>query len=212
MKKYNEIANEIKAVNRQISELESLRCQRWHEFVEYEQLVDSQITQKILINNARVALFYQVMPVALEILTKYKNRPYGDKTRQKISDAVKEKTGCRFYIGRQYSTYTYNLYPDLGLGTSIDIQCGPKYVNGERVPLLINNKISVVMFDELELYYISAEYVENIPDRITELKKLHKQAVEMQQALHAVCESFNNLAGDITHIYEDKYIPRTLQA
>lgn len=212
MKNYNEIANEIKTVNRRISELELLRCQRGREFVEHDQWIDFQITRKILINNARVALFYQVVPVALEVLAKYKNRPYGDKTRQKISDAVKEKTECRFYIGRQYSTYTYNIYPDLGLGTSIDIQCGPKYVDGERAPLLINNKISVVAFSELEVYYISPEYVENIPDRIVELKKLHRQAVEMQQALHMVCESFNNLAGDVTHIYEDKHIPRTFQA
>ena len=168
---------------------------------------DLQITIKILKNNAKIALFNEVMPVALDVLKKYAGKPYGEKTKQKISDEVKEKTNCRFYISSSYSSHSFDLYPVDGFGNDYNITCGTEYKDGSRKPLLIDNKIQVVTFEEIELYYISREYVEDIPQRIEAIKAAHAEAVAKQKELEAVCDRFNDLAvGDIKHIYYDKHI------
>lgn len=172
-----------------------------------EEIKGLTITIKILNSNAKIALFNEVMPQALEVLAKYKNKPYGPKTEQKIKDEIKEKTNCSFYINERYNSQEYHIIPLEFSGNTYNIECGPKFENGEQKKLLINNKIQVVEFEELSLYYTSKEYIENIPQRIKQLKKLYKKAVEKQKELDTVCGEFNSLAvGNIKHIYSDKRI------
>lgn len=168
---------------------------------------DLQITIKILKNNAKVALFNDVLPVALEILKKYSGKPYGEKTREKISDEVKAATNCRFYIGSRYGSHSFEIYPVNAFGNDYNISCGTEYANGNKKPLLIDNKIQLVTFDEIELYYISREYVEDIPHRVEELKTIYAEAVAKQKELDAICSKYNSLAvGDIQSIYKDEPI------
>ena len=172
-----------------------------------EEKKDLQITLKILKSNARIALFNEVIPVALEVLKKYAGKPYGEKTKEKISDEIKEKTNCRFYITSRWDSYSFDIYPMDGFGNDYNITCGSKYTNGERKPLLIDNKIQLITFDEIELYYISREYVEDIPQRIENLKTAYAEAVIKQEELQTACDNFNMLAvGDISCIYSDKHI------
>lgn len=172
-----------------------------------EEIKGLTITIKILNSNAKIALFNEIMPQALEVLAKYKNKPYGPKTEQKIKDEIKEKTNCSFYINERYNSQEYHIIPLGFSGNTYNIECGPKFENGEQKKLLINNKIQVVEFEELSLYYTSKEYIENIPQRIKQLKKLYKKAVEKQKELDTVCGEFNSLAvGNIKHIYSDKRI------
>ena len=49
------------------------------------------LTIKFLQNNARISLFHDVMPVLLDILSKYKGKPYGEKTREKIAKELEER-------------------------------------------------------------------------------------------------------------------------
>lgn len=73
--------------------------------------------------------------------------------------------------------------------------------------LLDENKIQVLEFNDLALYYASKEYIDNIPKRIKELKRLYKKAYEKQQELEKICSEYNNLAvGNIKKIYKDKHI------
>ena len=172
-----------------------------------EEKKDLQITLKILKSNARIALFNEVLPVALEVLKKYSGKPYGEKTKNKISDEIKEKTNSRFYISSRYDSYSFNIYPVDGFGNDYNVTCGTKYIKGERKPLLIDNKIQLITFDELELYYISREYVEDISQRVEDIKAAYVEAVEKQEELNSACNRFNNLAvGDINCIYSDKHI------
>ena len=73
--------------------------------------------------------------------------------------------------------------------------------------MLDDNKIQVPELNDLTIYYASKEYIDNIPKRIKELKKLYKKAYEKQQELEKICSEFNSLAvGNIKHIYKDKNI------
>ena len=167
-----------------------------------EKKKDLEITIKILNSNAKIALFNEVMPQVLEVLAKYKNKPYGPKTEQKIKDEIKEKTKCGFYISVRYSSQEYNIFPLEFSGSTYDIVCGTKYIDGKQKNLLNENKIQVPELNDLTIYYSSKEYIDNIPKRIKDLKRLYKKAHEKQQELTAICSEYNSLAvGDIKNIY-----------
>lgn len=172
-----------------------------------EKKKDLQITIKILNSNAKIALFNDIMPQVLEVLAKYKNKPYGQKTEQKIRDEIKEKTNCGFYISDRYSSQEYHVFPLEFNCNTYSIECGTKYIDGKQKKLLDDNKIQVPELNDLTLYYTSKEYIDNIPKRIKELKKLYKKAYEKQQELEKICSEYNSLAvGDIKNIYKDKNI------
>lgn len=172
-----------------------------------EQVKDLTIKIKILNSNAKIALFNEVMPQVLEVLAKYKNKPYGPKTEQKIKDEIKEKTKCGFYISVRYSSQEYHIIPLEFNHNYYNIECGTKYIDGKQKNLLDDNKIQVPELKDLTIYYSSKEYIDNIPKRIKELKRLYKKAYEKKQELEKICSEYNSLAvGDIKHIYSDKHI------
>ena len=172
-----------------------------------EKKEDLRITIKILNSNAKIALFNDIMPQVLEVLEKYNNKPYGPKTEQKIRDEIKEKTNCSFYISDRYSSQEYHIIPLEFSNNDYNIECGTKYIEGKNKKLLDDNKIQVPELNDLTIYYASKEYIDNIPKRIKELKKLYKKAYEKQQELEKICNEYNNLAvGSIKHIYKDKNI------
>lgn len=227
MKKFNEILKEVNKTYQKIQEVEEktkvlqntylniMDIKERHEkrkTVENdivrleEKKKDLQITIKILNSNAKIALYNETMPIVLEVLAKYKNKPYGHKTEQKIKDEIKEKTNCYFYILCDRFSQSYNIHPIDYNCNAYNVKCGTKYENGEQKKLLIDNKIQVVEFKDLVLNS-SKEYIENIPQRIKDLKKLYMLAVEKQKDLDDVCSKFNSLAvGNIKHIYSDKHI------
>lgn len=233
MKKFIEILDDIKQTNEAIKAAEAREnelvesymtvcdLRERHEArkaVENEMLENSErkkdlvLTRKILTNNAKIALFNEVLPVALEILKKYSGKPYGEKTREKIAEEIKAATNCRFYINSRYDSHYFDVYPVDVFGNDYNISCGTKYANGDKKPLLINNKIQLVTFDELELYYISNECVEDVPRRVKELKAVYKEAVAKQKELEHICNRFNALAvGDIPYIYSNKTLYAEMQ-
>lgn len=228
MKKFNEIIKEvnktyqkIKEVDKKIEELQNTylnivnlkerrekRKAAENELVRLEEKKkDSQITIKILNSNAKIALFSETMPIVLEVLAKYKNKPYGPKTEEKIKNEIKEKTNCSFYISTKSSSQEYHIIPLEFSNNNYNIECGSKCIDGKQKKLLDENKIQVLEFNDLLLYYASKEYIDNIPKRIKELKRLYKKAYEKQQELEKICSEYNNLAvGNIKNIYKDKHI------
>ena len=222
MKKFIDILEEIEQTNRAIKEVEAREDELVENYMKREvaendmikaseEKKDLQITLKILKSNAKIALFNDIIPVALEVLAKYAGKPYGEKTKEKISDEVKAAANCRFYINARWDSYSYDIYPVDGSGNDYNITCGTKYTDGSRRHLLVDNKIQPVSFDELELYYISREYVEDIPQRIEDIKAAYAEAVAKQEELKAACDSFNALAvGDIDHIHYDKNIYKNM--
>lgn len=177
-----------------------------------EKKKDLQITIKILNSNAKIALFNEKMPIVLEVLAKYKNKPYGPKTEKKIKDEIKEKTNCNFYISTRYNSHEYNIIPLNFSNNNYNIECGSKYIDGKQKKLLDDNKIQVLELSDITLYYTSKEYIDNIPKRIKELKRLYKKAYEKQQELATLCSEYNSLAvGNIKNIYKDKNIYPTME-
>ena len=157
-----------------------------------ERVRDLKISVALLKNNAKLALFAEVMPAALEVLAKYKGKPYGEKTREKISEEVKARTGCRFYISRRYSCGEpeFNIYPaNLPYG-GYDITVGTKYENGQCKPILTDNKIQPVTMEDVVIYYINKRYFEDIPATVREMREAYEKAATLQKELEAACSAF----------------------
>lgn len=228
MKKFNAIIREVKQTQQKINELEEKIKQLQNTYLNImdikerhekrktvendivrleEKKEDLQITIKILNSNAKIALYNEALPVVLEVLAKYKNKPYGPKTEQKIRDEIKEKINCSFYISSRYSSQEYHIIPLEFSNNNYNIECGTKYIDGKQKKLLEDNKIQVPELKDLTLYYSSKEYIDNIPKRIKDLKRIYKKAYEKQQELEKICSEYNNLAvGSIKNIYKDKNI------
>lgn len=233
MKKFNEIIREVKQTQQKINELEEKAKQLQNTYLNImdlkerhekrktvenelvrleEKKKDLQITIKILNSNAKIALYNETMPVVLEVLAKYKNKPLGQKTEEKIKDEIKEKINCSFYISERYNSQEYHIIPLEFINNNYNIECGTKCIDGKQKKLLEDNKIQVLEFSDITLYYTSKEYIDNIPKRIKELKKLYKKAYEKQQELAAICSEYNNLCvGNIKHIYQDKHIYENME-
>jgi hypothetical protein len=233
MKTFNEIQKEIentyKLINKKKEKLDQLidtyssikdikEKVKQHKAVEKdmcklnEEIKDLTISIKILNSNAKISLYNETMPIVLEVLAKYKNKPYGPRTEEKIKDEIKEKTNCSFYISERYSSQEYHIIPLEFSGNTYNIECGSKYIDGKQKKLLDENKIQALEFSDITLYYTSKEYIDNIQKRIKELKRLYKKAYEKQQELDALCSEYNSLAvGNIKNIYKDKNIYPTME-
>lgn len=83
-------------------------------------------------SNAKIALFNEVMPQVLEVLAKYKGKPLGPKTEEKIKNEIKEKTNCYFYILSDRFSQSYNIHPIDYNCNVYNVKCGTKYENGEQ--------------------------------------------------------------------------------
>lgn len=228
MKKFNAIIREVKQTQQKIKEIDEKTkeirktylniadIKKRHEkmkniendIVKLEEKKKAlQITIKILNSNAKIALYNETLPTVLQVLAKYKGKSYGPKTEQKIKDEIKEKTNCGFYIIERYSSQEYHIFPLEFISNDYNIVCGTKFIEGKKKNLLEDNKIQVPELKDLTIYYSSKEYIDNIPKRIKELKRLYKKAYEKQKELDAICSEYNNLAvGDIKNIYKDKNI------
>lgn len=160
-------------------------------------ITDGKLKIKLLENNAKISLYHEVMPTALEVYEKYKGKPYGEKTKEKIRAEIKEKTNCNVYMDES----TFSIYP---LHNSYyDVKCGTRYVDGKQKLLLIDNKIQCVDMDDLQLYHINRTYFDDLDSTILEMKKLHAEAQKKQEELIKICSEFNKLSvngiSDLSH-------------
>lgn len=70
-----------------------------------------EIENKIIRDNLRRMIYNAVIPAALDILRKYNGKPYGEKTRSKISDEMKAHTGCAMYLSSRYDIGKIDITP-----------------------------------------------------------------------------------------------------
>lgn len=224
MKTYKEIMEDIKHTNKQLEESKATekeltdkfmlkydRAKRKETYKDHltdlkkveETTKNLSLTVKFLQNNARISLFHDVMPVLLDILSKYKGKPYGEKTREKIAKELEERIGARAYISTRYDTDEIRIYPSNSFGNTYTITVGTK----PNEHILIDNKIQILPIESFSIWYINSRYFEDIQAAIDEMETLYNKAYSMQKELDSVCSAFNKYAVEgISSIYCDKRI------
>lgn len=160
---------------------------------------------KILVNNAKITLFRETMPIIVETLNCYAGKPYGEKTKKKINDEIRAKTGCNCHIRCSYATQSLEIYPinhsncDISKYCNCNISVSVKDHNNLQ-PLLVENKIQEITVDEMELWYVSDEFVDNVSQRVDDILAVFEQMMKTKQKLETLCDKYNKLAvGDTRH-------------
>ena len=158
-----------------------------------------KIENKILKDNARRMLFAEVIGKILDIWNSYKGKPYGDKTKEKIRNQIKEATGCWAYFHGNELSLSVAHDVDNALSMYFGYRDGDIYTRGGFID--DNNKIREVAVEDVTLNYCH-EYEHNpheLAERIYEQKKvLEAELVAYQQKL----SDFNKmLPSTCEHMY-----------
>lgn len=219
MKNYGTIVDEIKRNAEIAKELDDfVKSAKWSERNE-SKIVDAakqaeylKIKNQILHDNARRAYFENVLPIILKELYKYAGKSYGEKTKEKIRNAVKEKANCSFYIEHSYidtlhiipldsngySNGTIFLYNDFEVYTTVN--------DGKRANMIdANNKIVEL---PIESFYLEncPEYVENVDKRVKEIIDAFNAAKAARAELEKACSKFNSVTpAGIKRIYANDF-------
>lgn len=146
--------------------------------------INSKLKISILKSNARIALMNDVIEIAVTVFNKYSSKPYGEKTKEKISNEIKERTNCGAYISKN-TIYVYTL--DY-VGREYDLEIGMKDYNNK---LLIDNKIQNFTKDDLKLYNGNNNYIDNVDTEVEYIRDAQAKIIEKEQELKKMCEEYN---------------------
>ena len=164
-----------------------------------ERLQNLKIENAILKDNARRAYAADVLPAVFDILKKYDGKPYGEKTRDKMSAELKTAKNCAFYISRQYSRDELHLVPLDENGYSdrmffryADFEFSTSWADG--TPRLLNdNKINGKITPDALRLQNCGEYVENVPERVEQIKTAYAAALAAESAAKQAEKAYNAL-------------------
>lgn len=218
MKKSAEILAEIKENAKKAEALEAaVKSAKWSErnaaeITEKAQAAELlRIENKILHDNARRALYAEVMPIVCETLKKYEGKPYGEKTEKKVADEIKSRCNVHFYMRREYKNTALHLVPLNSQGYSgtmfnyqdFDIY-GAREKVGDEAPQALdeNNKIHAFQPEAFRLSYC-APYID---DTKAHAQKILAEFAELKKArdeYRKKIDAFNSLLpSGISHANE----------
>ena len=159
-----------------------------------------KIAIEILKDNAKQALFAELIHPICDIWNKYEGKAHGEKTAQKIQNEIKSETGYRVYIHNGYRDAEITLYAGYNTGAPFhDLKMIPVW-NGEYQPALTeNNKIVKLDPDNFRVY-CCGEYVDNVPEHVEKIRQAHETAKAAEKALEDAISVYNALTrGNIQH-------------
>lgn len=160
-----------------------------------------KIKIELLKGNARIALAAEAVPVICEVWNKYAGKKHGPKTNEKIKSEIKEKANIYCYLSqRSYCGSEFNISPCGRNGFDniygYDVTVSTKYNTDTQTykkAVDDNNVIQTIAPEDLQLIYISREYI-NDPDAvIIQLHELNKKAREAQEELERIAHEYNAL-------------------
>lgn len=151
----------------------------------------------ILIDNAKVAMFHEAIPILLSVLKKYNKKQMGEKTCEKAENEFLELTNgrFRFYFDNKGISITPKGFYSNNFTITVGLKVDDTSYMTEAPTFLKGNKLNTtdVTVNDIELWYMRDEYIEDIENRIEQLFKLKKEAAEIQDKLRVVCGEYNHL-------------------
>ena len=161
---------------------------------ECERNENIKIKLEILKDNAAEALFSELIRPICDIWNKYKGKPHGEKTAQKIRDEIKTATGYRVYISERWRDALITIYFDYGSRAPFNnIEICPKSGGAGHHPATDNNNKILEIDAENMRVYCGREYVENVNEHINAIREAHKAAKEAEKALENAIHIYNSL-------------------
>lgn len=141
--------------------------------------------------NAKAALWNETAPKIAAVWNKYAGKQYGEKTRAKIRNEMKEQTGADVYIGYHYS------YPHINVNMN-GIYIEATDYSDEKI--LRDNKICPMNPAAL-MIYDRMEYIDDIPAHVEKLRAKFDEARKAEEEFLKLCAEYNEmLSGDMNRI------------
>ena len=135
-----------------------------------------------------------VIDVVIESFNRYAGKPYGEKTKDKISHAIQEKTNCCAYVtGNQILVTPVN---SIGLEDSIKI--GTTDFN---IKILVDNKIQTLEKENFCLWDVKSNYIEDLDAEARTIRNMQAEIMKRKEELEQMCIEYNSHAvKGINHI------------
>lgn len=156
--------------------------------------IDLKIARELMRHNAKLALFHDVMPVAVEVWQNYAGKAYGPKTESKIMDEIQQKTGARVCVVTRYEQEEITIYHASMRGYKITCGLGMTSDKKDHLRLLVDNKLTPKPFEAFSVWYEKTTYYDDIPAAVEQMKKLYADVVEKKRELEHACSLFNAYA------------------
>lgn len=169
-----------------------------------EQIEFFRLVDKILTDNARQSAIEYLVPIFAEIISKFKGKQYGEKTKAKISEQMKQKTGFDVWLTETiYSTEItfYDTETHFFWHTNTKLELTPRYKDGIIAQILSGNTIQE--FDAKE-WYLSycADYVDDVIERAYAIKWARQTAKHAYEQAEQAFSALNALVpSSIDHLY-----------
>jgi len=156
------------------------------------------IIKKIVRDNERIVIFNDVMPIAIEVLKKYIGKPYGEKTKDKISAEVKARTNCAFRIMHESYHDTFDITPcDENGYASYRFKYDDfiSYYYYDEYRILVGNKITDAFIRREPKLSNCGDFVptNQLQERADAIIKQNKEVCEMFDKLNDEISKFNDL-------------------
>ena len=162
------------------------------------ELAPLNIELKIRHDNTRRMIYDATIPAILDILKKWNGKPYGERTKQKISDDMKTRFNCALYLSNTYGG-KIDLVPLNGEGYTNynfkydDFDIYTIYKNGQQPHILNSNKINgEITADDLSLSHCPA-IVADPAARAAEILAEFAELKHKQEQFEKEIKRFNNL-------------------
>lgn len=158
-----------------------------------------EIELKIRHDNIRRMIYNATLPAILDTLKKWNGKPYGEKTKQKISDEMKARFNCALYLSNQYGG-KIDIVPLNGEGYTnynfkySDFDIYTRYNKDGNQPHILNdNKINGTLTND-DVYL--SDCPEIVPDpsaRAAEILAAFTELKRNQDQFEREITKFNNL-------------------
>ena len=124
---------------------------------------------KCLRHNAELTFISEIIPLISEIFKPYYDKPYGEKTRDKIYREIKEKYNLSFYF-RDNREMVFNRLSDQGYSVGDPIHIYASH----NTPFLTDNKINDLSGVQIVTY--RRPYIDNVNKHVNDLYKAYDNA------------------------------------
>ena len=163
------------------------------------ELAPLEIELKIRHDNTRRMIYDATLPAILDIMKKWNGKPYGEKTKQRISDEMKARFNCALYLSNKYGG-KIDLVPLNGEGYTNynfkydDFDIYTRYnKDGQQPHILNDNRINgEITAEDLQLNNCPA-IVDDPRDRAAEILLEFAELKRKQEHLEREITKFNNL-------------------
>lgn len=154
---------------------------------------------EVLRDNAAQAYFSENIGTICDIWNRYKGKPHGEKTADKIRSEIYNAIGSRCWIHNKYDDVEITVYFDYGSRYPFRELVFHPIWNGEKQPALVNNKVQPIAAENMKVY-CCGEYVEDPETHTAAIFAAHTAAQEAEKAFSEAVSNYNALCrGNVPH-------------